>query len=143
MTKIHKQAILPFSQEQMFDLVNDVDGYPQFVPYCSSVELLASSEEQIEARVGLKKGLLSQSFVTKNALERPHKMIMHLQEGPFKQFSGEWFFHALDEKACKVELIVEFELTSKLGGLMLPSVFEKAAGQIVDAFCQRAKEVYG
>lgn len=140
---IHRQAILPYSNQQMFLLVNDVKAYPQFIPYCSKVNVISESEQALEASLELKKGIFKQSFTTANVLDFPNQITMNLQEGPFTSFSGVWQFHSLSDTACRVELRLDFELSAGVGSKMFQSLFEKVAGQMVDAFCQRAKEVYG
>ncbi len=143
MTQISRSALVNFSAQQMFDLVNQVEDYPEFLPGCKATELIERNEEMIEARLTLSKAGISQSFVTRNNLTPPNKMKINLVEGPFKQFSGEWNFTVLDEHACKVSLELNFEVNSQIAGAALNLLFKQVAGMMVDSFVTRAKQIYG
>ncbi|MEM8594375.1 MAG: type II toxin-antitoxin system RatA family toxin [Pseudomonadota bacterium] len=144
---IQRDVILGYSAQQMVDLVNDVAAYPEFVPYCQGSEVLLDSSEVIEARLMLAKGVMTQSFATRNTLQATddggYHIEMALLDGALRNFNGSWTFHALDTQACKVSLAVSFELMSGLGSFALKPLFDKAATQLVDAFCNRAKQIYG
>lgn len=131
------------SAEQMFDLVNDVRQYPQFLQGCQSTRVLAEDDSMIEAELTLSKAGFSQSFTTRNTLQRPHRMDIKLVDGPFSHFSGTWNFHSLSDSACKVTLELEFEMASRLTGMAMATLFKQVAGMMVDAFVKRAKEIYG
>ena len=144
MPLISRQALVLYSPAEMYDLVNDVAAYPEFLPWCKSSQVLSSNEDVIEASVEISKGSLNKSFATRNLLQK-HKMIeMKLLEGPFKHLEGFWRFHPLkDPSACKVTLDLEFEFESKLVGLAVGPVFSKIANTLVDSFSKRAVDVYG
>ncbi|MCK7596180.1 type II toxin-antitoxin system RatA family toxin [Microbulbifer sp. CAU 1566] len=143
MTKIERSALVMFSAEQMFDLVNDVASYPQFLPGCRGAEILHRDGETLEARLDLSRAGISQSFVTRNRLQRPEKMELVLVDGPFSEFNGCWTFTPLAENACKVAFTLEFRAQNRLLGAAAGKLFSGIANQMVDAMCERAKQIYG
>ncbi|WP_346837399.1 type II toxin-antitoxin system RatA family toxin [Microbulbifer sp. SAOS-129_SWC] len=143
MTEIERSALVMFSAEQMFDLVNDVASYPQFLPGCRGAEILYSDDDTLEARLDLSRAGVRQSFVTRNRLERPRRMELTLVDGPFEQFRGEWLFTPLDEGACKVSFALAFHLKNRLVAAAAGKLFSDLANQMVGAMCARAEEVYG
>lgn len=132
-----------FSAEQMYRLVNDVAAYPQFLPGCVGSAVLAEEPERMQARVDVAKAGIRQSFTTENRLIANQEIRMQLVSGPFRQLQGAWRFLALDEQACKVELSLEFEFSSKLIEVAFGRIFTDLMGAMVQAFTQRAKEIYG
>lgn len=142
MTQIKKEAIVTFSQQQMFDLVADIKSYPLFVPYCSGISVVEESEQGVVARLEVSKGSFAQSFTTKNTLVEPSSLTMELVDGPFKFLNGTWSFEALSDSASKIALDMEFEFSNKLLGLAFGKVFNQMVEQFVDAFTARAKQVY-
>ncbi|AMX01784.1 type II toxin-antitoxin system RatA family toxin [Microbulbifer thermotolerans] len=143
MTEIERSALVMHSAEKMFDLVNDVASYPQFLPGCRGAEVLFSSERTLEARLDLQRAGLRQSFVTRNQLERPHRMALTLVEGPFQAFNGEWRFTPLAEDACKVSFSLSFSLKNRLVAAAVGKLFSDLANQMVGVMCARADQVYG
>ena len=143
MTVISRSALVMHSAEQMFDLINDVRAYPQFLLGCHSVEVIDESDDFIEARLTLAKAGLKHSFTTRNQLQRPYVMEIVLVEGPFKTFTGKWQFQALSAEACKVTLDMQFEVESRLAGVALSALFKQMANVMVDSFVKRAKKIYG
>ncbi|WGL16207.1 type II toxin-antitoxin system RatA family toxin [Microbulbifer bruguierae] len=143
MTKIERSALVMFSAEQMFDLVNDVASYPQFLPGCRGAEILRQDENTLEARLDLSRAGFSQSFVTRNRLQRPQKMELALVDGPFSEFNGCWTFTPLAENACKVAFSLAFSAQNRLLGAAAGKLFSGIANQMVDAMCERAKQIYG
>ncbi len=127
----------------MFELVNNINDYPQFLNWCEDVSILNQSDDQITASVQINKGGLKQTFSTENTL-RPFRLIeMQLLDGPFEQLSGEWRFEPLGENAAKVFLNLEFKFESKLLDMSLSPIFTKIANSQLDAFVARAKKIYG
>lgn len=142
MPQVTRSALVPFSAEQMFHLVNDVASYPSFLPGCSGSRVLETSESAMVASVDVSKAGISKTFTTSNQLEVGRKIFMQLVDGPFKHLQGGWEFTPLDESACKVELKLEFEFTSKLVEMAFGKVFNELTGNMVGAFTKRAKQVY-
>lgn len=147
-THIERSALLPFSQSDLFAMVADVRAYPQFLPWCDSLEVLTESAEQVEARVNARAAGVSQSFVTRNSMT-PHESIeLSLVEGPFEHFQGRWDFVALGDdtvSGCRMSLDMRFELTRRnpLLRRTFGVLFERATTTLVECFCERAQVLYG
>jgi ribosome-associated toxin RatA of RatAB toxin-antitoxin module len=141
--EVKRSAIVPYTATQMFDLVADVERYPEFLPWCSAAEVLAREGEDVTARLSLSRGGARASFTTRNRLVAGRFLEMGLLEGPFNALHGRWDFHAIGEAGCRVELGMSFETQGSLAGLALGPVFEGICNQLVDAFGRRARQVYG
>ena len=141
--KIRRQALVAYSDSQMFDLVLDVERYPQFLPWCSAGVVLERSADHQLARLVVSRTPLTQSFTTRNELIRPGEIRLHLVEGPFRSLAGVWRFQSLGNAASKVVLDLEFEPAGAIHGLAFGSVFAQAANTMVDSFCRRAAHLYG
>lgn len=141
--QIERSALVGYSAEQMYALVNDVENYPRFMDGCVGAEVLERGDDYVQARLDLKKAGLSKSFVTRNRLVPHERIEMHLVEGPFKTLEGIWQFKPLNETASKVSLSLTFEFESRLLALAADPWFESVGNQLVSALCERAKEVYG
>lgn len=140
--KVKRSALVSYSAQQMFDLVNDIEAYPQYMDGCVSAKILKREGDWLEARLELSKAGVSQGFVTRNQLVVPERMTMVLVDGPFKWLQGCWNFTALAEHACKVSFELEFELQNRLLGMAVGKLFESVATKQVDALCVRAKQIY-
>jgi len=126
----------------MYELVNNINDYPQFLNWCEGASILNQSDHQITASVQINKGGIKQTFSTLNTL-KPFQLIeMQLLEGPFEQLSGEWRFEPLGDNAAKVFLSLQFKFKSKLLDLTLSPIFTKIANSQLDAFVERAKKIY-
>lgn len=140
---IHRAAVVPYSCEQMYELVNDIAHYQEFIPYCVSSVVHEQSEDEIRATLTLSAKGFEKSFTTLNRLH-PHRMMeIQLIDGPFKQLEGFWRFEKKAEKSCEVILDLEFELSNKLFAMMFGPMFQQIAATLVDAFVLRAKQRYG
>lgn len=142
MPQISRSALVPFSAEQMYQLVNDVSSYPEFLPGCVGSRVIAASPNEMTAAVEVAKAGISKTFTTRNTLLDNQRINMQLVDGPFRKLMGGWQFTALSPEACKVELHLDFEFTNKLVELAFGKVFKELTGNMVQAFTQRAKEVY-
>lgn len=142
-THIQRSALLPYPAQALYDLVNDVASYPKFLPWCSASEVLESSEAQMRASLTVAKGGISQRFITRNQLVPGESIVMELEQGPFRQLHGIWHFKALTDKACKISLDLSFDYDGPLIKATLGPLFNQAANTMVDAFCQRAKQLHG
>lgn len=143
MTIIQRSALVPYAAEAIYQLVNAIEAYPQFMDGCVGAKILTQDATQMEARLELAKAGMRYSFVTRNRLFPPERIELELVEGPFEKFSGQWSFQALQEHASKVSLHLEFELSSRLLGFAARKVFDGIANQMVDALVKRAHQVYG
>jgi ribosome-associated toxin RatA of RatAB toxin-antitoxin module len=142
MPQISRSALVPYSAEKMYNLVNDVDSYPQFLPGCVGSRVLNYANNEMTASVEVAKAGISKTFVTHNILKDNKSIKIQLVKGPFRKLMGNWLFTPLNENACKVELYLDFEFTNKLIELAFGRIFKELAGNMVQAFTQRAHEVY-
>ena len=142
MTVISRSALVMHSAQAMYDLVNDVASYPQFMDGCAAVEVFEHTEQTMLARLDLKKAGVQISLMTRNSLQSPRQIEMQLEDGPFKKLKGLWLFKPLTEEACKVSLDLEFEFSSRGMGLAASNLFSGVANNLVDSLCQRADKVF-
>lgn len=143
MAQVDRSALVLHTAEQMFDLINDVERYPEFLPWCSRTEIVSQSEDELVATLFLSKAGIKYSFTTRNQLRRPTQMIIELEDGPFSALAGTWDFKVLSDEACKVHLNLKFEFSGKITSLAMSKVFNQVATTLVDAFVTRADEIYG
>ncbi|MFH0256189.1 SRPBCC family protein [Vibrio rumoiensis] len=142
MPQVNRSALVSFSAQQMYDLVNDVEDYPEFLPGCSGAKLIESSHTALVASVDVSKAGIKKTFITSNTMEPGRKITLALVDGPFKSLSGYWLFTPLDDFACKVELCLEFEFSNKLIEMAFGKIFNELTNNMVNSFTQRAKQVY-
>lgn len=140
---ITRSALVPYTQQEMFDLVSDVDTYPQFLPWCSGARTLAHGDDEVQARIDFSVSGVSKSFTTRNRLVGNSAIQMQLVDGPFSQLEGSWRFEPLGDAGCKISLDLEYDFSSRMVSMVTGPVFNKIANSLVDAFRQRAVEVYG
>jgi ribosome-associated toxin RatA of RatAB toxin-antitoxin module len=138
MQSIRRSALVEHSAARMFDLVNDIGAYPRRFDWCKDAQLIESGAERQVARLDLGLGGLSTWFTTENTLDRPHRIDMNLVDGPFRKLHGRWEFHALDECACKVTLVLEFDPSNRLLGPAIALGFQGLADRMVDDFVRVA-----
>jgi ribosome-associated toxin RatA of RatAB toxin-antitoxin module len=143
MAVVHKTVFLGYSAEQMYSLVNDMDEYPNFLPWCGGVEVQHLDESRLLSTMGINYHGVKQSFTTENMNTPPTQIRMDLVKGPFKHLTGTWNFKSLREDACKIEFDLEYEFSSKMLEQIIGPVFSKIAHTIVECFCKRAEAVYG
>ncbi len=143
MAEVSRSALLMYSADEMYRLVNDVSAYSEFLPGCVGSKVLIDESELMRASVKVSKAGISQTFVTENSLVKGRSITMGLVDGPFKHLSGGWTFTPLDEQACKVNLDLQFEFSSKLVELAFGRIFHELVGSMVKSFSARAKVVYG
>jgi len=143
MAQVSRSALLMYSAEEMYELVNDINAYPDFLPGCVDANILTTNENAMRASVKVSKAGVSQTFTTENILVNSQSILMNLVDGPFKHLSGGWTFTKLDEQACKVNLDLKFEFNSALAELAFGRIFHDLVGSMVTSFSSRAKVVYG
>lgn len=143
MPVVKKSALVSFSATQMFDLVADMESYPEFLPGCSAAEVVSREDNQFCGRMEVGRLGIRQVFTTCNRCTPGQRMELDLVDGPFRKLHGAWTFLPLREDACKVELELDFEFSGKLIDKAFGAVFSQIANSLVDAFCARAEEVYG
>jgi len=143
MAVVQKSILVGYSAEQMFKLVDAVEEYPQFMPWCGGVEVHQREATGLRSTLHINFHGVQQSFTTENTNSAPSLMKMKLISGPFKQLEGTWVFKPLRDNACKIEFDLHYEFSSKILEHLIGPVFSKIANSFVDAFCLRAESVYG
>ena len=146
MKKISKSVLIWYSPEEMFDLVTAVERYPEFLPWCDRARVVEEDSTGMVAEVGIVFGGIRQSFVTRNTHEPGRRVQMHLLKGPFSRLEGDWQFLPVgdgSQRACKVELKMNYGFGSAALAAVVGPVFGRIAGSLVDAFVKRAEQVYG
>jgi ribosome-associated toxin RatA of RatAB toxin-antitoxin module len=143
MTRIVRSALLPYPAAHVFELVNDVERYPEFIPWCTGAEVMTTDVSTVVAALTVQQGRIRERFVTRNSLRFPERIELTLVEGPFRRFAGLWSFTRLGDAGCKVELDLDFEMSFGLVQKAFGGFFGRAAGSLVDAFCERARALYG
>ena len=143
MTKIQRSVLVRFPASLMFDLVDDVESYPEFLPWCRSSKVIVRKEGLVEATLVIAKSGFHKALTTRNTYSGKDGMLMKLVEGPFDSMQGIWTFEALRDDASKVSLDLKFEIRNRLKNLAFGAVFSQICNSMVVAFNQRAKDLYG
>ena len=142
MSEVRKVVLVERSPAQMFALVDGVEDYPKFLPWCGGSEVVERSDALTVAILGINYHGIRSQFSTANEKQFPTSMKLRLREGPFRQLEGEWLFKPLGENACKIEFRLHYEFSNKLLEKVLGPVFNHIANTFVDAFVKRADQVY-
>lgn len=142
MSTVQKSALVPYSAHEMYALVADIDSYGKFLPWCGGARILTRDEDTVTAAITIAYGGVHKSFITVNRMQTDKMIEMRLVEGPFKHLFGYWRFQALDARACKVSLDMEYEFSSAMLGLVMGPVFSRIANDLVDGFRRRAESLY-
>jgi ribosome-associated toxin RatA of RatAB toxin-antitoxin module len=153
MKRVHKSILLWYSPREMYDLVVDVDRYPQFLPWCERAEVLEEIADTMTARLHLAYAGVRHAFTTRNKHVPARSVLVQLVDGPFSMLDGLWEFHPIgragaatedgEESACRIEFELDYAFASKPLEAVLSPVFDKVADTLVDRFVQRAEQVYG
>lgn len=142
MTTILRSALVPFSPAQMFELVNNIEDYPQFLPWCPQTRVLSRTAAEVQATVYIAKGLVKKSFTTLNRLSPHERVEMKLLNGPFSHLEGTWEFEPRADQSSQVVLNLSFEFNNKLLALTLGPLFQHITSTMIQAFTQRAYQLY-
>jgi ribosome-associated toxin RatA of RatAB toxin-antitoxin module len=140
---VARSAIVPHTAAEMYALVEDIESYPRFLPWCVGAQVKSRGGGVTVATLSVGMGAVKQSFSTKNVNRAPEAIDMQLVEGPFRRFAAAWRFQPLGERACKVEFSMQFEFASRALAALLQPLFERIADGMVDAFTRRADEIHG
>lgn len=143
MHSVERSVLVPYSAAQMFDLVADVDRYPEFMPWCGGSEVAWRDEHGMQASVTISLAGLKQTFTTRNIHEYPSLIKLTLVDGPFSALTGQWQFLALSDTACKVVFTLEYEFSSRTLEKLIGPIFNRIANSFIDSFTQRAEACYG
>ena len=138
MTVIERSALLAHPVEQVFDLVADIERYPEFLKGCVGADILKRDDDEVTATLRLSRAGISHGFTTQNRMQRPHRIDLALVDGPFSHFAGHWSFLALGDDACKTTLQLHFELASGIASVAAGKLFDKVALDLMDAIVNRA-----
>jgi len=143
LTTISRSALVPYTPAQMYELVDDVASYPQFLPWCRDAKVLARDEDEVRATLDIAYSGLHKSFTTLNRLQHNKMIEIRLVSGPFRRLEGFWRFDGLGEDGSKVSLDLEFEFSGRLLSMTFGPVFGQIANSMLDAFVRRAESVHG
>ncbi|NJD08391.1 MAG: type II toxin-antitoxin system RatA family toxin [Methylococcaceae bacterium] len=142
MAVIRKSSLVRYPAQRMFEIVDDIEAYPQFLPWCAASRILRRAGETVEAELKIARGGFNKSFATRNTVLAPREIRMTLLNGPFQRLDGVWTFIELREDASKISLDLEFEMSGLLSNLAFGAVFGQICDTMVDAFSERAKALY-
>ena len=146
MKNVHKSVLIWYSAEEMFGLVTDVAKYPEFLPWCDHASVLALEPDGMKAEIGIAFAGIRQTFTTRNQHVAGREVRMKLVDGPFSNLDGHWKFAPLGQpgqRACKVDLDLRYSFKNVALATVVGPVFDKIAGNLVDAFVKRAEHMYG
>jgi ribosome-associated toxin RatA of RatAB toxin-antitoxin module len=143
MAIVQKSLLIQHSAQRMYDLVTDVEKYPDFLPWCGGVEVFQNTPELMEAKININFKGVKQYFHTKNIQKAPTHIDMTFVSGPFKKFEGGWIFTPLAEDACKIEFSLKYEFSNFVLDKLIGPVFHVIASTFVNSFVKRANDLYG
>ena len=138
MHNIHKSAIVLHPAQKMFQLVDSVENYPQFLPWCGSTQIIERDNDKTIASIEINYKGIRQTFTTENTKKQNQEMIIKLIDGPFKSLSGEWMFKNLDKDSCQIELKLEYEFSNIILEKLISPVFNMIANTFIDEFIKEA-----
>ena len=165
MREIKHSALVAQPPRRLFDLINDIDSYPSFIPWCTHAKVLSRSDREIVATIGVQRGPLQSEFTTRNELEQDRRILMHLVSGPFKMLEGEWLLTPIAQAGsqpatvgsaaaghgdakplavsegtgCRVQLTMKFAFKNALTAVLFEQKFAETASSLMDAFVARAR----
>ncbi|MDE2296313.1 MAG: type II toxin-antitoxin system RatA family toxin [Gammaproteobacteria bacterium] len=142
MKVVERSSTVPYTARQMYDLVSDVERYPQFLPWCTAAHVEPAAPGEVLASISIARGLLRTEFTTRNASTPGEEILMRLVRGPFRRLTGHWRFETLPDGGSRVSFRVDFEFRSLLTSAALNPIFEALCATIVEAFVARARAVY-
>jgi ribosome-associated toxin RatA of RatAB toxin-antitoxin module len=140
MREVKRSALIAESPARMYELINDVESYPQFVPGCTAARVVSRAAGEAVVTLNIRRGPLKAEFTTRNLLEPAHRVLMQLVSGPFRVLEGLWTLTPIGELGCRVELEMRFEFSNRVAGTLFEPMFEDTAASLVDAFVRRARE---
>jgi ribosome-associated toxin RatA of RatAB toxin-antitoxin module len=139
MREVKRSALVSRPPSELFALINDIESYPQFLPWCTHARVQSRSQQEIVATLGVRQGALHGEFTTRNTLEPERSIRMQLVSGPFSTLQGEWRLTPIETNGCRVELAMRFAFRNPLTALLFDSRFAATIGSLVDAFVARAR----
>src|SRR5690349_240539 len=139
MKEIRHSAIIAQPPGRVFEVINDIESYPSFLPWCTHAKILSRSEREIVATVGVRKGPLHGEFTTRNELEPDRRITMRLVSGPFRMLEGEWLLTPIGDDGCRVDLTMKFAFKNPLSAVLFEQKFAETMASLIDAFVARAR----
>jgi ribosome-associated toxin RatA of RatAB toxin-antitoxin module len=139
MREVRRSALIAETPRRMYQLINEIEHYPDFVPWCTAARVESRTETEVIATLDIKRGPLHAEFTTRNLLEPDKRVLMQLVRGPFRVLEGLWTLTPLGELGCRVELEMRFEFSNRVAGALFEPLFENTAASLVDAFVNRAR----
>jgi ribosome-associated toxin RatA of RatAB toxin-antitoxin module len=140
--RVDRQALVPYTAEQMFALVDDIEAYPTYLSSCKSATILSRNADILEAELCLAKSGIEQRFSTRNTNKKFEHIQIQLLHGPFGELQGDWSFTEVEGLGCKIEFHLAFEMKRSLLNKLISGLVVEASNKLVDAICQRANEIY-
>jgi ribosome-associated toxin RatA of RatAB toxin-antitoxin module len=141
--EVNQSVLVEFTPDQMFSLVDSVEQYPEFLPWCGSTTLIHRDPTTTRAKIFINYHGIRQSLMTENTKRMPVEILLRLVEGPFRSLEGNWRFTDLAGRGCKIELHLRYEFAGRALDKLIGPVFHHIAGTLVEAFVKRAGQVYG
>jgi ribosome-associated toxin RatA of RatAB toxin-antitoxin module len=141
MREVKRSALIAEAPARMFQLINDVERYPEFVPGCTAARVVSRKGNEMVASLSIKRGPLHAEFTTRNLLDPDKRVLMQFVSGPFRVLEGLWTLTPLGELGCRVELEMRFEFANRVAGALFEPLFETTAASLVDAFVKRARDL--
>lgn len=142
MTAVYKSTVVPYTADEMYALVNDIESYPEFFHWCKKAQILYMTDTRLQATIAIEIGKIKQEFTTENHMQPGRSINIQLVEGPFKYLSGKWQFEPQINRSCKVTLDIRFEFRNKLLKMALNKPFNYILDSLVESFCKRAHDIY-
>jgi ribosome-associated toxin RatA of RatAB toxin-antitoxin module len=139
MREVKRSALVSQPPARLFALINDIESYPQFLPWCTYARVESRSAAEMVATIGVRQGPLHGEFTTRNTLEADRRVDLHLVSGPFRTLEGQWLLTPIEADGCRVELTMRFAFKNALTGVLFEPLFAQTIGSLVDAFVARAR----
>lgn len=140
MREVKRSALIAEAPARMYQLINDIERYPEFVPYCTAARVNSRKGNEMVATLNIKRGPLNAEFTTRNLMEPDKRVLMQFVSGPFRVLEGLWTLTPLGDLGCRVELEMRFEFANRVAGALFEPLFESTAASLVDAFVKRARD---
>jgi ribosome-associated toxin RatA of RatAB toxin-antitoxin module len=141
MREVRHSALIGRPPRRVFEIINDIESYPSFLPWCTHARVESRSERELVATVGVRQGPLHGEFTTRNELEPDRRIVMRLVSGPFTVLEGEWLLTPIEAEGCRAELRMRFQFKSRLQAVLFEQKFAQTLTSLVDAFVARARAV--
>lgn len=139
---VSRSALLPYTVDQIYDIIVDIQAYPEFLNWCSAADIISQTDNDVDAKLSIAYGRLNLNFTTRNVMRPNNCVTMSLVEGPFSKLNGQWTVQTLNESACKVSLEMDFNFDNVITQKLFGRIFKSVIAAQLDAFQKRANELY-